>query len=185
VAVGVHRDPDPGVAQPLADDLRVDALLEHQAGGGVAGTAIVALPPQAWQFWAEEPGGFVRKWAEVPFVPSRVPERRDSRPYRYLAIRIRSPRGLFFGDGVTVKHFTVVTNDWEENGQRLLAWRQGKARIIEQVHRVLKNELAAGVYPSARFGANAAWLRLQSLPKGTHLQPAGVAEGSGAGRPAP
>jgi len=28
---------------------------------------------------------------------------------------------------------------------------------------VLKDELAAGVYPSARFGANAAWLRLQVL----------------------
>jgi hypothetical protein len=29
--------------------------------------------------------------------------------------------------------------------------------------RVLKNELAAGVYPSDKFGANAAWLRLQVL----------------------
>ncbi len=125
--------------------------------------AVVALPPQAWQFWAEEAGGFVREWAEVPFVPSRVPERRDSRPYRYLAIRIRSLQGLFFGDGATVKHFAVVTNDWEENGQRLLAWHRGKAGSIEQVHRVLKDELAAGVYPSARFGANAAWLRLQVL----------------------
>ncbi len=125
--------------------------------------AIVALPPQAWQFWAEEPGGFVREWAEAPFVPSRVPERRDSRPYRYLAIRIRSPQGLFFGDGATVKHFAVVTNDWEEDGQRLLEWHQDKAGSIEQVHRVLKDELAAGVYPSARFGANAAWLRLQVL----------------------
>jgi len=28
---------------------------------------------------------------------------------------------------------------------------------------VLKNELAAGVYPSDKFGANVAWLRLQVL----------------------
>jgi hypothetical protein len=125
--------------------------------------AIVALPPAAWQFWAEEPGGFVREWAEVPYVPSRVPERRDSRPYRYLASRIRTPQGVLFGDGTTVKHFAVVTNDWEEEGQRLLEWHRGKAGTIEQVHRVLKDELAAGVYPSARFGANAAWLRLQVL----------------------
>ena len=125
--------------------------------------AIIELPPAAWQFWAEEPGGFVREWAEVPYVPSRVPERRDSRPYRYLAIRIRTPQGVLFGDGTTVKHFAVVTNDWEEEGQRLLAWHRGKAGTIEQVHRVLKDELAAGVYPSGRFGANAAWLRLQVL----------------------
>src|SRR3972149_5568474 len=29
--------------------------------------------------------------------------------------------------------------------------------------RVLKGELGAGVYPSGKFGANAAWLRLQVL----------------------
>lgn len=125
--------------------------------------AIIGLPPDAWQFWAEEAGGFVREWAEVPYVPSRVPERRDSRPYRYLAIRIRPPQGLLFGDGTAVKHCAVVTNDWEEQGQRLLEWHRGKAGTIEQVHRVLKDELAAGVYPSGRFGANAAWLRLQVL----------------------
>ncbi len=125
--------------------------------------AILDLPPAAWQFWAEEPGGFVREWAEVPYVPTRVPERRDSRPCRYLAIRIRTPQGVLFGDGSTVKHFAVVTNDWEEEGRRLLEWHRGKAGTIEQVHRVLKDELAAGVYPSGRFGANAAWLRLQVL----------------------
>ncbi len=128
--------------------------------------AIGDLPPAAWQFWAEEPGGFVREWAEVPYVPSRAPERRDSRPYRYLAIRIRTPQGVLFGDGATVKHFAVVTNPpeaEEEEGQRLLEWHRGKAGTIEQVHRVLKDELAAGVYPSGRFGANAAWLRLQVL----------------------
>jgi hypothetical protein len=125
--------------------------------------AIVDLPPSAWEVWAEEPGGFVREWAEAPYVPSRAPERRDSQPYRYLAIRIRTPQGVLFGDGTTVKHFAVVTNDWEEEGQRLLEWHRGKAGTIEQVHRVLKDELAAGVYPSSRFGANAAWLRLQVL----------------------
>jgi len=31
---------------------------------------------------------------------------------------------------------------------------------IEHVHRVLKDELGAGVLPSARFGANAAWFRI-------------------------
>lgn len=125
--------------------------------------AVVALGPDAWQPWAVERGGFVREWAEVPYVPSRVGEKRDTRPYRYLAIRIRSPQGLLFGDGQSVKHFAVVSNDWETDGQGLLEWQRGKAGTIEHVHRTLKDELAAGVYPSGKFGANAAWLRLQVL----------------------
>ena len=48
-------------------------------------------------------------------------------------------------------------------GQALLQWQRGKAGTVEQTHRVLKDELAAGVYPSGKFGANAAWLRLQVL----------------------
>lgn len=124
---------------------------------------IEALPPEAWHFWAEEKGGVVREWAEVPFVPSRPSERLDIQPYRYVAIRVRSAQGVLFGDGSTVKHFAVVTNDWETDGQALLEWHRGKAGTIEHVHLVLKDELAAGVYPSAKFGANAAWLRLQVL----------------------
>jgi hypothetical protein len=124
---------------------------------------IEALPPEAWHFWAEEKSGAVREWAEVSFVPSRPSEHRDSKPYRYLAVRIRTAQGVMFGDGNTVKLFAVVTNDWQTPGQALLEWQRGKAGTIEHVHLVLKDELAAGTYPSAKFGANAAWLRLQVL----------------------
>jgi hypothetical protein len=124
---------------------------------------IERLSPDAWQFWAQEAGGVIREWAEVPFVPSRQSEHRDTAPYRYLAIRVRTAQGTLFGDGSTVRHFAVVSNDWETEGQALLQWQRGKAGTIEQVHRVLKDELAAGVYPSGKFGANAAWLRLQVL----------------------
>ena len=125
--------------------------------------AITALPSTAWQPWAVEAGGFVREWAEVPYVPSRPTEQRDTQPYRYLAIRVRTPQGILFGDGTHVRHFAVVTNDWDTGGQALLEWQRGKAGTIEHAHRILKDELAAGVYPSGKFGANAAWLRLQVL----------------------
>ena len=124
---------------------------------------IGGVRPEEWQLWEEEKGGFVREWAEVPFVPSRRVEKRDAMPYRYLAIRIRSSQGVLFGDGSQVKLFAVVTNDWEQNGRALLEWHRGKAGTVEHAHRVLKDELAAGVYPSGKFGANAAWLRLQVL----------------------
>lgn len=124
---------------------------------------ILALPLDAWQVGAQEVGGAVREWAEVPFVPSRATEQKDAQPYRYLAIRVRQAQGVLFADGSTVKHFAVVTNDWDTDGYALLEWQRGKAGTIEQTNRILKDELAAGVYPSARFGANAAWLRLQVL----------------------
>lgn len=125
--------------------------------------AIVALPLEAWQPWAQEADGTVREWAEVAYVPTRLREQRDASPYRYLAIRVRTPQGVLFGDGTTVRHFAVVTNDWETEGQALLVWHRGKAGTIEHVHRTLKDELAAGIYPSGKVGANAAWLRLQVL----------------------
>jgi hypothetical protein len=135
------------------------------------------LPLEAWQPWAVEAKGYVREWAEVPYVPSRTPEKKDSQPYRYLAIRIRPPQGILFAEGMALKHFAVVTNDWDMAGGSLLEWHRGKAGTVEHAHRVIKDELAGGVYPSGKFGANAAWLRLQvitanllELLKGTALK---------------
>lgn len=149
-------------------------LLDHWAGRGwrFAVSAdmtqqlraeIEALPSDAWAELALEAGGVVREWAEVPFVPSRRYEHQAAVPYRYLAIRVRAAQETLFGDGAGVRHFALVSNDWDTAGGALITWHRGKAGTIEQIHRTLKDELGAGVYPSARFGANAAWLRLQVL----------------------
>ena len=81
-------------------------------------------------------------------------------PLRYIAIRMRKRQGELFADGSEAKYFVVASNQWEWDAARLLEWQREKAGTIEALHDVLKNELAAGVMPCGRFGANAAWLRL-------------------------
>jgi hypothetical protein len=168
-------NPDGWVVRVRSDSAAYEeAILDHWANRGwkFAVSADMSVPlrneicklkPEEWQMWAEEEKGFVREWAEVAYVPKRSVEKRNLQPYRYLAIRIRSPQGVLFSDGTDVKLFAVVSNDWDEDGQALLEWQRGKAGTVEQSNRILKDELAAGVYPSGKFGANAAWLRLQVL----------------------
>ena len=81
-------------------------------------------------------------------------------PSRYVAIRVRKRQGELFADGSAVKHFVVASNQWDWDAVRLLNWQREKAGTIEALHDVLKNDLAAGVMPCGRLGANAAWLRL-------------------------
>jgi len=68
-----------------------------------------------------------------------------------------------FAGGEAVKYFAVRTNLWDWKPKRLLEWHREKAGSIEAAHAVIKNELAGGVLPCARFGANAAWLRFAVL----------------------
>lgn len=124
---------------------------------------IEALPQEAWKTWKEEKRGMIREWAEVPYIPSRRYENKNSQPYRYVAVRIKHQQGELFEDGVKVRHFAIVSNIWGVDGQKLLEWQRGKAGTIEHIHHVLDNELAGGVYPSNKHGTNAAWLRLQVL----------------------
>jgi len=81
---------------------------------------------------------------------------RESLPYRYLAIRLRPQQGELFEDGARGQHFAVVTNIWDMDGQELLERQRGKTGPIEHIHHILDNELATSVYPSTKYGANAA-----------------------------
>lgn len=120
------------------------------------------LPEAAWQIEREEPDA-IGAWAEVPYVPDDGDHRKD-RPCvrRYLAIRIQKRQGSLFADGSAVHYFAVVTNRTED-GLTILQWHREKAGTVEHTHHVLKNELAAAALPSGKFGANAAWFRLNVL----------------------
>ncbi len=125
--------------------------------------AVQSVAEEAWQPYGKPDLDVIRQCAEVRFVPGEHYEHKDLEPLRYVAVRIRKRQQELFADGSAVKDFAIVTNLREWAAAKLLEWHREKAGTIEAVHDVLKNELAAGVVPCGRFGANAAWLRLAIL----------------------
>jgi len=121
------------------------------------------LAEEDWQEWQRDKRGVIHEWAEVAFVPGRKYEQKERQPYRYVAVRLRQPQGSFFHEGTTVRHYAIVTNRWDLTGAELVAWQRGKAGTVEQVHHVLVSDLAGRVFPSYKYGVNAAWLRLQVI----------------------
>jgi hypothetical protein len=115
-----------------------------------------------WETFATEADGTLRQWAEVSFVPGEAGEKKDSKPLRYVGLRLLKAQGMLFADGSDRHHHAVVTNlDWD--GAKLLNWHREKAGTIEHVHDEVKNGLAGGHMPSQHFAVNAAWFKMALL----------------------
>jgi hypothetical protein len=120
---------------------------------------IESVTAEKWQPYSEDSEA-VKECAQVDYFPEETAANRYREPLRTIAIRIRKKQQALFADGSEVKYFAVRTNLWDWKPKRLLEWHREKAGTIEAVHDVLKNELAGGVLPCGRYGANAAWFRL-------------------------
>jgi hypothetical protein len=114
-----------------------------------------------------EPSG--QEWAEVCFVPSWAATKKSGPQYRFLAIReplaqvelpgmepaqLPFPTMLF--EESRYKVFGVVTNRTAP-GETVIHWHRERCGKGEEVHAVMKNDLAGGQLPSGLFGVNAAW----------------------------
>jgi hypothetical protein len=123
-----------------------------------------------------------QQWAEVCFVPNWVAHRKSGPTYRFLAIREpleqRSLPGfeeqqrlpfptMQFMEG-TYKLFGVVTNRLEIAGDELIRWHRLRCGKSEEIHAVMKDDLAGGRLPSNKFGANAAWWGIMILALNLH-----------------
>ncbi|MCC6345200.1 MAG: IS1380 family transposase [Bryobacterales bacterium] len=124
---------------------------------------ILRLPESVWKSYRDDS----ETQAECADLLNYWPEEEDrpegAGPLRYIAIRMHKRQGELFADGSEAKYFVVASNEWNWGAKKLLEWHREKAGTIEAVHDVLKNELAGGVMPCGRFGANAAWMRLALL----------------------
>jgi hypothetical protein len=98
--------------------------------------------------------------AEVVFTPGDWPK--GAQPLRYIALRFTPLQPELFAER-GVRYHAVVSNREDLDAAGIVRWHRGKAGTIEYVHRVMKDELGAGVLPSARFGANAAWFRINAM----------------------
>jgi hypothetical protein len=84
-------------------------------------------------------------------------------PDRYIALRVQLRQVNLIEPQEGARHFAVVTNEPDWAGDKLIWWHRAKAGTIEIAHDILKNELGAGTMPCGRFGANAAWFRLNVI----------------------
>ena len=123
---------------------------------------ILAAPEERWEPYCET-SEVIKECAQVDYFPEETVANRYREPLRCIAIRVRKKQGELFEDGGSVKYFAVRSNLWDWKPRRLLEWHREKAGTIEAAHAVIKNELAGGVLPCGRFGANAAWLRFAVL----------------------
>jgi hypothetical protein len=126
------------------------------------GQALRQVGETEWKTLGQEDDGTLRQWAEVDFVPGDQTEHKQSKPLRYVGLRLLKPQGVLFKDG-TDRHFhAVITNEPTEGG-RLLDWHREKAGTVEHTHDEVKNELGGNHVPSQRFGVNSAWFKIALL----------------------
>jgi hypothetical protein len=115
-----------------------------------------------------------QEWAEVCFVPNWAGDSKRRADYRFLAIReplhqlelgdqddLPFPTEQFAAKG-RHKLFAVVTNRTVA-GDEVIWWYRARCGKSEEVHAVMKHDLAGGCLPSGRFGANAAWWAIMVL----------------------
>ena len=143
--------------------------------------AVSEVPQEEWQVLHRMVGENLvdtgQMWAEVNFVPNWIGHSKNSPDYRFMAITERLDRPPLPGMEEQMelpfptmelsnrgwhKVFGVVTNR-SIAGDELIWWSRQRCGKGEEVHGVLKSDLAGGRLPSGLFGANAAWWAIAVL----------------------
>jgi len=140
--------------------------------------AVTEVETGDWQTLTREINGQIVKsgqeWAEVCFVPEWAAKSKNGPSYRFIAIRELLQQQAFPGMEVQLpfptyrlgpKHYKlhgIVTNR-ELTGDKLIEWYRERCGKGEEMHSIMKSDLAGGQFPAAQFGANAAWWQIMIL----------------------
>lgn len=140
--------------------------------------AVMEVEAQEWQRLEREVDGEKKdtgqEWAEVCFVPTWAGLSKKGPAYRFLAIRelltqrelpgmeAQLPFPTMNWGGEKYKLFGLVTNRYLA-GDQLIWWSRERCGKGEEMHAIMKHDLAGGHLPSAQFGANAAWWDIMVL----------------------
>ncbi len=148
--------------------------------------AVAEVPEEEWHPLERVLEGGTRvpagqEWAEVCFVPGWVSRSKEGPVYRFLAIREPLQQAPLPGmegqlpfptvalaQGGHYKLSGVVTNRMMA-GDALIWWYRERCGKSEEVHKVLKEDLAGGKLPSGAFGENAAWWGITVLAFNLHV----------------
>lgn len=118
-----------------------------------------------------------QQWAEVCYVPSWAGHSKKNPDYRFVATRdlLRQqlslpgheeggddPESLATRNGERYKIRGIVTNRTIA-GNELVQWYRQRCGKSEEIHAVMKEDLAGGKLPSGDFGENAAWWGIMLL----------------------
>ena len=143
--------------------------------------AVADVSEEGWQTLEREADGHMvptgQEWAEVCFVPNWVGHRKKSADYRFIAIRERLRQAPLPGMGEQLElpfptmqledrawyKVTGVVTNRDLPGDELIWWYRQRCGKSEEVHGVMKDDLAAGKLPSGLFGVNAAWWAIAVL----------------------
>jgi len=156
-------------------------VIDFAIGAGVTQpfrAAVLATAESEWKPLIRmvdgEPEVTDQEWAEVCYVPAWAGYSKKRADYRFLAIR-EPLRQLALGDEAELpfptqafgqkglyKLFGTVTNR-KGPGDQVIWWLRERCGKSEEVHSVMKSDLAGGQMPSGLFGANAAWWALMIL----------------------
>jgi hypothetical protein len=145
--------------------------------------AVAEIPESEWFRLNRKVNGELewtnQEYAEVCFVPNWVGQSKNGPVYRYVAVReplgenkrpkktqktTKSELPFPTMDMQRVKYkVTGLVTNRDLPGDDLIWWYRERCGKSEEAHSIMKQDLAGGQFPSALFGANAAWWQIMIL----------------------